>query len=449
MNRLSQLVLVAVLAAGCKSGSKAEAPHAHEAHEAREAHEPAAAAGDGEEAEGHEGHGHDEGSDLDRPVEELFAARCEHAMPAFECDECRYEVGVVRAPALLFEEELLKLHLAAERPLEAAVELTGEVGFDEKRIAHVSAQVEGVIRKVHVGLGDAVKAGDPLVEVHSVAFGEAGGEYRAAQASLTLARREHERQAGLRKEGISSEKEYLQAAQALEGAQIRLETAAGRLVRLGLPRGELDAVREGRREAALVLRAPVSGVVLKLHAVAGELARSEEPLATVGDLSQLWLWADLYENDLARVADSQALGRLSAAISVKAFPGREFAGEVDFVGPTMDAATRTVKVRVLVQNPEGRLRAGMFAKARLFVPTDARVLAVPRSAVVRDEGRAFVFVRHRAEWFVRRPVVAGRAWGDWVEIVEGLEAGRELVADGAFLLKSDVLRSKMGAGCAD
>ncbi|MGI5860767.1 MAG: efflux RND transporter periplasmic adaptor subunit [Myxococcales bacterium] len=458
---LTILFSIGLLASGCSKSSGGEAQHAaprtkaaaaqadektdsHEGHD----HEGGEHEGHGREGHDHEGHGHG-GTDLDRPVEELFAARCEHRMPASECDECRYEVGVVKAPKVLFDEGLLKSHIVGERPLETAVELTGEIGFDEKRIAHVSSQVEGIIRKVHVNLGQTVEKGAPLAEIYSVAFAEAAGEYREAQASLTLARREHERQASLRKEGITSEKEYLQASQGLESAQIRLETAADKLVRLGLPRAELDAVREGRREATLTLRAPVSGVVLKLHAVAGEIARSEEPLATVGDLSRLWLWADLYENDLARVAESQARGHLSAAVAVNAFPGREFAGVVDFIGPTMDPATRTVKVRVLVENPEGGLRAGMFAKAKLFVPTDAKVVAVPRGAVLQDEGRSFVFVRHRDDYFVRRPVTTGRAWSGWLEIVEGLGTGKEIAADGAFLLKSDVLRSKMGAGCAD
>jgi cobalt-zinc-cadmium efflux system membrane fusion protein len=91
----------------------------------------------------------------------------------------------------------------------------------------------------------------------------------------------------------------------------------------------------------------------------------------------------------------------------------------------------------------------MFAKARLFVPTEAQALAVPKAALLEDEGRTFVFVRHHGEYFIRRPVAAGRALGDWVEVLQGLEEGQEVAAEGAFLLKSDVLRSKMGAGCAD
>jgi cobalt-zinc-cadmium efflux system membrane fusion protein len=115
----------------------------------------------------------------------------------------------------------------------------------------------------------------------------------------------------------------------------------------------------------------------------------------------------------------------------------------------MDESSRTVKVRLAVQNGDGRLLAGMFAGVKLFLPGADQVLAVPRAAVLEDGGWSFVFVHYRGEDFVRRPVAVGRAWAGWTEIKQGLDPGQVVVAEGAFLMKSDVLRSKMGAGCAD
>jgi cobalt-zinc-cadmium efflux system membrane fusion protein len=108
-----------------------------------------------------------------------------------------------------------------------------------------------------------------------------------------------------------------------------------------------------------------------------------------------------------------------------------------------------VKVRIAVKNPDGKLRAGMFAAVQLYLPGEEEALAVPRAAVLSDEGRAFVFVHHHGEFFIRRPVETGRSSVDWVEVRKGLAGGETLATAGAFLLKSDVLRSKMGAGCAD
>ncbi len=395
------------------------------------------------------GHGEREASDLDRPVDELFAVSCEHGVKAHACDECRYEVGVVEAPPSLFEGGLLELARAESREIGVPLRLTGEVRFDERRVAHVSTQAEGIIRRVHVTLGDAVTRGRPLVEIDSVAIGEAQAAHLEARAMLRLARRSHERLATLRAEGIASEKELLKARQELDTAAIRADAALGRLTRLGMAPAAARALTPAGATGRLVLSAPAAGTVLEMHAVPGEIARSEGSLVTVGDSSALWVWADLYERDLQVVAGAQARQPLAAEVSVRAFPGERFPGTVDLVSPSMSASSRTVKVRLAVDNPGGRLLAGMFAQVELFLPSEERRITVPRTAVLRDEGRAFVFVRHEADYYLRRPVSPGRAFAGLVEVREGLAEGATVVANGAFLLKSDVLRSKMGAGCAD
>ncbi|MBK6901050.1 MAG: efflux RND transporter periplasmic adaptor subunit [bacterium] len=179
------------------------------------------------------------------------------------------------------------------------------------------------------------------------------------------------------------------------------------------------------------------------------MAATDAPLLTIGDRATVWVWADLYEGDLAAVTRAQANSELAAAVAVGAYPGESFAGTVDLVSPSMDESSRTVKVRVEVPNPDGRLLAGMFADVTIFLPGTATALAVPTAAVLSDEGREFVFVHHHDDYYVRRPVVTGRAAAGWVEVLSGLSPAQTVVAEGAFLLKSDVLRAKMGAGCAD
>jgi cobalt-zinc-cadmium efflux system membrane fusion protein len=469
MNRrtLKLVVLALALAAlACRGGGGQEpAGHAEHAGEERRAvaghaeggHAEEGHAEEGHAEEGHAGHdhehgGHGEASDLDRPVDELFAASCEHGVKTHACDECRYEVGVVRVPAKLLEGGLVRKATASRRRVEAPIALTGEVRFDERQVTHISPRIEGTVRKVHGSLGERVRRGQPLVELDSVQLGDAESEYLAAQAALRLARSSFERQEQLRAERISSEKEYLAARQELEAAQIRTRSAEEKLARLGVARGDVARLAAGSRssgDGALVVRAPSDGIVLEMHAVPGELVKPDESIVTVGDVSSIWAWADLHEDQLGRVLEAQRGGKLRAEIAVKAFPDATFPGTVDFVGPTMDERTRTVKVRVAAANPDSKLRAGMFASVRIFLPGQEEALAVPREAVLADEGRSFVFVHHHGDYWVRRPVEPGRRWLDWVEVRSGLEGAETLAADGAFLLKSDVLRSKMGAGCAD
>lgn len=408
-----------------------------------EIHDAHAAEGHAENAESKEP------SDLDRPVEELVALTCEHGKKTFECDECRYEVGFVRAPASLVEGGLVTTVKAGRRKVAAPVALTGEVRFDERRVGHVSSQVEGIVRKAHVTLGDEVRKGQALVEIESVAVGEAQAAWLEAQSLLALARRNFERLSELRRENISSEKESLQARQELEAAEIRAQNALGRLTRLGATAADARSLTSVTAGGRVVLRSPMDGLVLTLHAVPGETARTDQSLVTVGDNSKVWVWADLYDRDLPSVARGQAAGRLEASVSVKAYPKEGFAGTVDLVTQAMEETSRTVKIRIEVGNEEGRLLSGMFANVELFLPGTDEALAVPRNAVLEDEGRSFVFVHHRGDYYVRRPVTLGRTWGGWVEIAQGLKQGQTVVAEGAFLMKSDVLRSKMGAGCAD
>ena len=172
-----------------------------------------------QEVDDHEGHVENKVSDLDLPVADLFAASCEHSIQTYECDDCRYEVGVVKASANLFDGGLLKTVKPKKKSVTVPLTLTGEVQFDERRVTHVSTQTEGIIRKVHVMLGDKVEPGQPLIEFESVAVGDAEATYLEARGILKLASRNHDRVEALRKEAISSEKELLLARQELDAAR--------------------------------------------------------------------------------------------------------------------------------------------------------------------------------------------------------------------------------------
>ncbi|MDP2359565.1 MAG: efflux RND transporter periplasmic adaptor subunit [bacterium] len=402
-------------------------------------------------AEGH-GQDHDHGaeeSDLDRPVEELFAAGCEHGVKTHQCEECRYEVGVARAPGRLFEEGLLHLGHVEARAVETTLTLTGEIVFDAQRVADLGTTAPGVVRQVRVALGERVRRGQVLLELESAEAGEAEEALLEAAAQLKIAERGVARIDELRREGISSEREHVLAAKDLEASRNRVATARQRLAMMGQDTtGErLPSAEEPR--GRLVVKAAGDGAIIALHAAPGESVQPGDVLVTLADNSSLWVWCDLHERDLAALHGLVPGAGWRAVVTVKAWPGEEFTGVVDLVSPVMDAATRTVKVRVAVRNPAGRLLAGMFARVGILLPGGEMVAAVPRAAVCEDEGRAFIFVPHHEDYFVRRPITTGRAWGDWVELLQAPDGVSTVVTEGVFLLKSDVLRSKMGAGCAD
>lgn len=393
-------------------------------------------------------------SDLDRPLRELTSAVCEHEIPTYTCDECRYEVGIAKADADLFDPAkggTLELARVAPRPLASGRELTGEVSLNEERAVFLGPPAPGVVRAIHVDLGARVASGQLLFEVESPEYRQALADLVRTSAAVRLADATASREEELFAKRICPEKDLLEARAALAQARADRRAVAGRLIGLGLSEPEIGRLGEDAPASdpgLLPVRAPFAGTVLERSLSLGAQAQPGDRLLLLADTSRVWVLTSIHEREVAAVLESRS-EHAEAELTLDAYPGRTFRGRVDHVGGTLDAATRTARARVVVENPGDLLRAGMFARVRLRVPGEGGPLAVPGDAVLEDEGRSFVFVRLKGPYFVRRPVRVARADGGFVEVSGSLKAGDEVVSRGAFLLKSDVLRSKMGAGCAD
>lgn len=404
-----------------------------------------------DETDAHAGHDHDaeELSDLDRPVAELMAARCEHEMATHACAECRYEVGVVRADDELFDPEaggvLAALEVVAA-PAFAVREAPAEVVLDGNRTVVVTPMAEGVVTAVRVDLGSTVAAGETVLELECPSYREAAAALVGRLADEAVAAAAVAREEDLFQRRICPEKDLLEATARLAAAVAERRGVEGRLLALGLDEGDLGRLREGGAPGRLRVRSPLAGEVVERRVSVGSRVAAGDPLLVVADTTRLWVMAELRESDLEAALD---LGRVAAEVEVAAWPGRVFAGRLERLGGTFDPAMRTVAARIVVDDPERRLRAGMFATVRLRLAGAGSAIVVPREAVLEDEGRSFVFVHVEGPYWIRRPVRLGAALGEAVEVAEGLAIGERIVSAGAFLLKSDVLRAKMGAGCAD
>lgn len=394
-------------------------------------------------------------SDLDRSVAALTAATCEHGVRTFTCDECRYEVGVVKAEDALFDPKkggTFELAKVSTRPLVESRDLTGEVRLNEERAVFLGPRAPGVVQAIRVDLGAYVRAGQVLFEVESPDYRQAKADFARATAALGLAEATAARERELFARRICPQKDLLEAEAARDGARADLRAAKGRLLGLGLGDAEIDAVAAWAGPSGsglLPVRAPFAGTVLERSLSLGAQALPGDRLLLLADTSKVWVLTTIREREVAAVLEAKARGPVEADVTVPAYPGRSFRGWVDHVGGTLDETTRTAKARVVVENPGNLLRSGMFAKVRLRVASAEGALAVPSEAVLEDEGRSFVFVRLEGPYFVRRPVVVEHSEGGLVEVAGDVKDGDEVVSRGAFLLKSDVLRSKMGAGCAD
>ena len=394
----------------------------------------------------HVGHGDDCGDDdLDR----LTKKNCEHGGPILDCNECRYQTGVVKVDASLAK-SLLSTTKAKRGAVTKTLKLTGTVALDPTRTVEVVPKSGGVVASVQAFLGDRVKQDDVLAVIRSSELGEAKAAFLEADAVFGLAKRSFEREKKLREQGFSSEAEYLDAEKEQLSTAAHRSAAEKKLFVMGLTKARIDAIRREKGEAGfgdLTLRSPSAGTLIFQNIAEGKYVENIEHLYTVADLSRVWVWCDLYERDLGAMHAELATAKsVTVDVLVRAFPDTRFRGRIDLIGSTLDEHTRTAKVRVRVLNKDGRLKPGMFATVIVRLSAGSKVLSVPSSAVMKDEDKAFVFQKWQKEFWVRRDVEVAAVGDGITEIASGLDDGAIVVTGGAFMLKSDVLRMKMGAG---
>jgi len=282
------------------------------------------------------------------------------------------------------------------------IDTIGYVAFDERKLSHVHLRTEGWIEKLYVKSdGERVKEGDILFELYS-------------------------------REVVNAQEEYLQA---LGGSNDYLKKAgAERLESLGMSQQQIKEVARSRRAAhRLRIYASQNGIVHGLNVREGMFVRPVTEVLTLADLSSVWLLVDVFERQANWVAVEQ-----TAEVELPSFPGQQWQGVVEFVYPTINKATRTLRARLRFDNPEEALKPDMYADVRIYAGPKVDVLTIPREALIKTgEVADRVIVALGDGKFSARNVKAGIESGDWVEIISGLEENDEIVISGQFLIDSE------------
>jgi cobalt-zinc-cadmium efflux system membrane fusion protein len=203
----------------------------------------------------------------------------------------------------------------------------------------------------------------------------------------------------------------------------------------------LDRTREIRSHVPIV--APFAGRIIGRNLTRGEVVETTEKLFVVADLSEVWVRANIPEKDIPFVHSVHASGGTHAEVRVNAYSKEVFKGTITYVGDVLDPATRTMQLRLELPNPEGKLKPEMFATIRIYSESQPDRLAVPESALQRDRDRTFVFVQRNANEYEARDVHVGESNGTLTTIHGGLEEGDQVVTQGAFVLKSELLKKQV------
>ena len=309
--------------------------------------------------------------------------------------------------------------------LHPEVRTVAQVTFDETRVRAVSLKFDGFVDRLFVDYtGRDVRAGEPLLSIYSPML-------LSAEDELVLA--------GKLVRDVSGADAATQAnAQALVGA------ARQRLLNWDVPASEVERVeRTGAAQKSLVIRAPYSGVVVDKLVLDGQRIMAGDALYRLADLSSVWVEGEVFEGDLPLVR----LGE-SVEVELQALPGETRRGRIVFIQPTVSPDTRTVRVRVALDNANGLLKPGMYATIRIRSSANVAVLHVPRSAVLSTGRRDLVFVQRPDGMLEPRDIVRGIATDDRVEVKSGLRVGDTVVASATFLIDAESNLGSMLGGMA-
>ena len=281
------------------------------------------------------------------------------------------------------------------------VDTVGYVDFDENYISHIHLRTKGWIEKLYVkSEGERVTKGQLLFEVYAPDL-------------------------------VNAQEEYVQALNS--GHKRLIKASKARLLALGISEQQISEVQKNKQVSQYVrIYALQDGIIAKLSVRDGMFVTPQFEIMTLADLSSVWLLAEVFESQVDWVKVGQA-----AEVRLSYLPGQVWEGEVEYIYPSLNPKTRTLKARLQLDNPDEALKPNMFADVTIYGGAKTDIILIPREALIRTGQQERVILSEGDGRFRQRKVVAGIESGDWVQIVSGLQPGDEVVTSGQFLIDSE------------
>jgi cobalt-zinc-cadmium efflux system membrane fusion protein len=342
-------------------------------------------------------------------------------------------VTVSNVTLTVAQRQKIQFYTVAPSKFHKTTETTGTVDFDNDQATSVLAPFGGPVSRLLVSPGDKVKAGDPLAEVDSPDFATAISAYRKALATAQTLRRVADMDKDLIQHNGVAQREEEQAQTDAANAEADRDAALQTLVSLNLDPQTIKDLQAGRpvSRPGGMINSPIAGTVVEKLITPGELlAAGTTPCFTVADLSRVWVMTQIFGSDLASVSVGDS-AEVETGIATNIFPGT-----VDNISALVNPDTRSVLVRVVVENPGDFLKKQMYVRVRIQARQESTGLLVPVSAILRDdENLPFVYVAQPDGSFARRHVTLGYRAGDQYDIADGLQPGDQIVTDGGLFVQ--------------
>ncbi len=312
------------------------------------------------------------------------------------------------------------------------IQVTANIAHNQDRLFHVTPRIAGRVVEVRVSIGSDVKTGSVLAVLDSTELGQTKVEYLKSQTLLELAKVNYEREKSLFDQKIAAKKDVLAAEAEYRKAEAEARSLHERLRLYGLSDQAINNLNNLPSQYSLT--SPGNGVVVERELSSGEVVEAGKKVFSVSDLSTVWVLLNIHEKDLGRIKPGA-----NVRIRTESYASEVFTGKVSNIGNIVDPQNRTLPVRVVVPNPQARLKPGMFATAEIVTGiSSAEAIMIPSSAIQKIDGKPTVFVREKDGSFAKRELELGQEFGGSIEVKSGLKEGEQVVVAGAFTLKSEL-----------
>ncbi len=329
---------------------------------------------------------------------------------------------VVELPPGSALRQRLRVEAVSPETVHKDIEAPAQIEADPSKLVRITPPVPGRVVQLFIRFGDNVRANQPLLTLDSADMVHAQTEFLQARSHLAQAERTMARQRDLVEHGIGAQRDFETAQTEEQIATQELERSEERLRLYGLSAGHIGG--------ALTIRSPIAGRVVDFHVAPGEFhADPSDVLMTVADLATVWVTADIQEKDIRHVHQGA-----EAKVTLPAYPNEEWRGSVLFVGDILDPDTRTLEVRIALDNANRRLHPGMFASVSFAEIAESKIL-VPTTAIILHGDASYVFVETSPYHYARRRVTLGEAIGERTIVEDGLRPGDRIVATNAVMLQ--------------
>ncbi|MCO4781136.1 MAG: efflux RND transporter periplasmic adaptor subunit [Candidatus Cloacimonetes bacterium] len=362
--------------------------------------------------------------------------------------DCKNQDALIRfIDSKIMKKSGIKTSKLAQSMDQNIVSCNAQIKYNQNKLAHITPRAKGVLTTISKDIGDSVLQGEVLAKIHSNEFSIAKSEYFQALTLVKLWEQNHQSELALQQDGATSSREVLQTKTKLVESQIIVEKSLQKLRNLGLNSDQIKHLKaSSKSDSKLSILSPFNGHISKRHAVTGEMVTTSKSLFTVVDTSKMWAFLDILPSDLTKVNIGQ-----NVEVKIPELSPLLFSGVISWIDSAISESSRTLKAKVELSNQNQMLKSGMFGTANIIINNNINSLLVHKSSVQWDGCCNVIFIKNSPQSFITKKVTLKPSGvnKDYYLAQGDIKTNDEVATTGSFLLKTELMKDNIGAGCCE